>query len=384
MITAHHLKWATPLEADAIRARLNAPGVSEAAKALGISTASLEQRLVSVVIKAARAGYAPEVNQEHEVPKGYHVKGASTLYDAEGNVKLQWVKSQQDQEDKLQALREALSDMLTEYHGVAEPAPAPAYAMGDLLAVYPLGDAHLGMLSWAKETGVDYDLRIAEEQITDAIDRAVSSAMPAAHALVIDVGDFFHTDDSTNRTARSGNVLDVDSRYAKRASVGLRLKRRIIDRVLRRHAQVSVWNEQGNHDEHTSVMLGLAIKAIYEREPRVSVSINPGLFDFLRHGKCLIASTHGHTVKGAKLPLLMAARNSEAWGATRWRHWYLGHVHHADQQEYPGCTVQYVQALAPKDAWASGAGYDAERGQLVDIWHAERGRIATLYHGVGG
>src|SRR3990167_8897319 len=61
--------------------------------------------------QGARLGYAPENDLTHTVPDGYMLKGASTLYDADGTLKLQWVKSQVDYERQMEMFKEAVAEM---------------------------------------------------------------------------------------------------------------------------------------------------------------------------------------------------------------------------------------------------------------------------------
>ena len=61
----------------------------------------------------------------------------------------------------------------------------------------------------------DYDTTIAKQDLIAASDRLIASS-PASHeALILQLGDFFHMDSTTNATPASGNRLDVDTRFAR-------------------------------------------------------------------------------------------------------------------------------------------------------------------------
>ena len=49
--------------------------------------------------KEASRGWAPDHDWTHPVPDGHRVKGNSTLYDADGELAKQWVKSERDSDD---------------------------------------------------------------------------------------------------------------------------------------------------------------------------------------------------------------------------------------------------------------------------------------------
>lgn len=309
------------------------------------------------------------------VPEGYHVKGVSTYYDKHGNVRGQWVKSQKDQEHQIALLLDAVQEISEPFRGQSKKVRAPHKTQKDLMTVYPMGDPHLGMYAWAAETGNDFDLNIAEAHLVAAVDRLVSLAPASDTAVVLNLGDFFHSDSSDNQTRRSGNPLDVDTRWAKVLAVGIRTMRRCIDKALEKHKKVTVINEIGNHDDHSAIVLSLCLDQYYENNPRVTIDTSPSHFHWIRFGACLIGVTHGDNTKPAELPGIMAADRPKDWGATRYRYWYTGHVHHDSLKEFPGCVVETFRTLAPRDAWHHMNGYRAGRDMKCDVLHAKYGRI---------
>ena len=92
--------------------------------------------------------------------------------------------------------------------------PNPVSPIGnDLFAVYPLYDAHIGMLACGKETrGQNYDLKLAAQDMLKAfID--VSALVPRAdRAMVILGGDTLHINDGSNETPASHHKQDTDGR----------------------------------------------------------------------------------------------------------------------------------------------------------------------------
>jgi hypothetical protein len=346
-----------------------------AAEALGMSARRLRGLLSELERRAASRGWAPASDMTKPQPDGFHVKGVSTFYGADGELRGQWVKTSRDPDQRLQALMDAIQRVAEPFTGLADPVRPAAAHDADLLAVYPMGDPHLGMYAWSRETGNDFDLDIAERNLVTAVDHLVSLAPPAAEALVVNLGDFFHADNASNQTARSHHTLDVDTRWSKVLGVGIRTMRRCIDRALEKHARVTVICEIGNHDDHSAVMLALCLANYYEREPRVTIDTSPAKFHWYRFGRCLLGVTHGDTVKAEKLPGIMACDRAAEWGETTHRKFYTGHVHHDSLKEYPGVTVETFRTLAARDAWHHGAGYRSERDMKCDVWHREWGLV---------
>jgi len=385
------LGFGTEFERALIEALAEAGSLAAAAERMGVTTKSFRGHMAELERRAASRGWSPKHDMTKTTPDGYHVKGVSTYYrakrDESGDLVPgpdgapvfepagQWVKTQRDAEQKYQALVEAVQGIAEPFRGAANPVPAPARVSADYLNVIPLGDPHLGMYAWAQETGNHFDLDIAERQLVAAVDHLIALAPPADECLIIDLGDFFHSDTSDNRTARSGHALDVDTRWSKVLLAGIRTMRRCIDRALEKHNRVRVIIEIGNHDDHSSIMLALCLANYYEREPRVIVDTSPAKFHWHRFGKCLIGVTHGDTVKPDKLGPIMATDRPRDWGETLHRYWYCGHVHHDSLKEYPGVIVESFRTLAARDAWHHAAGYRSGRDLKLDVLHREHGRI---------
>lgn len=249
----------------------------------------------------------------------------------------------------------------------------PTISNSDLCAVYPMGDPHFGMYAWAAEAGEDFDLAIAERITYRAIDELVAAAPPAREAVILELGDFFHSDNSQNRTEASGHALDVDTRWARVLAIGLRAMVYVIKAALRKHARVTVRIVQGNHDTHSSSALALALDAHFRNERRVSIDLSPAPRWYYRFGRVLIGATHGHQCRPKNLPAAMASERSRDWGETEFRYFHFGHVHHKTVTEHPGCITESFRTLAPRDAWHAGQGYSAGRDMQCITYHRKYG-----------
>ena len=58
-------------------------------------------------------------------------------------------------------------------------------------------------------------------------------------------------------------------------------------KALLKHKTVNLVNAIGNHDSHSSLWLNIALKALYEHEPRVKVLDNEAQFQYFTFGKNL-------------------------------------------------------------------------------------------------
>lgn len=347
---------------------------------LGTDSANARKVVRQVKARAASKGYSPQHDMTHTVPDGYTVKGTSTLY-KEGEPVIQWVKTNQDAERQLEIMREMVEAITADVKPIP-PAPPPSHNFDHLMSIYPMGDPHLGLYCWAKETGDDFDLDIAERDLCAAVDYLVEQSPPSSRAILMNLGDFFHTENMDGTTSRSGNVLDMDTRFSHMVDVGIRTLRRCIDSMLRKHQTVEVINAPGNHDETLALFLPVLFRNLYENEPRIVVHGNECPRIYIEHGKCLVGAVHGHQTKDAGLIPVMAAEKSEAWGRTKYRVFFRGHQHHDSRVEYTGGVVEQVRTLAAGDAYAVGHGYLSGRDMKCIVMHKDYGEQSRFTCGI--
>jgi hypothetical protein len=306
------------------------------------------------------------------VPEKHAIKGVSTLLDADGSIKQQWVKTTAQDDERttwLDAIR-SMSETLPR----VESTPAPEYVDYDLLAVYPVGDPHVGLLAWHEDAGENFDLDIAERNLVAAFAHLVNLAPAAKRALLIFIGDNTHADGQSNTTTK-GTRVDVDGRTVKMARTIINAIRHAVRIVLTKHAEAEIKIERGNHDELLSAMIALALSLLYEDEPRVTVDVSPEVFHWYRFGACLIGTHHGDRVKPMDLLGVMAVDRKDDWSSTTHRRFYLGHLHHQIVKEVPGLICEYLPTLASSDAWHRSMGYRSQRAMYMDVFHRERGHV---------
>lgn len=352
-----------------------------AAKAVGVNDGTIRQAVDRVRYRAAKMGYAPEADMTKPTVGPYVVKGTSTLYDDEGNPRLQWVKTSLDKEAQLEIMKQAVEAICADVKPT-KAIPPPPDVNDQLISIYPWGDPHVGMYAWADEVGENFDLSIAEQDMCNAVDYLVERSPASRRGVLINLGDFFHYTNMMGTTERSGHILDRDSRTAKMIDVGVRIIRRCIERMREKHEIVELVNAPGNHDEVFAHFLNVMFRALYENEPRVVIHDAPTTRHYLIHGKCLIGVVHGHQTKDRDLAGIMATERPGEWGQTKHRVFFRGHHHHDNRVEYNGCIVEQMRTLAPGDAYAVGGGYLSGRDMKCIVMHSEFGEQMRLTCGI--
>lgn len=315
-----------------------------------ISTTERDGEVVSKSIKQRKAA-----GEQFAVPDGQQIRGVSALVDADGRVVAKWLKTGEERPDPAflaKVVREA-------FDGYRPAAPIILRRrdakIPERLAIYIIADSHLGLLTHVEETGEDNNLEIAVDRLRYCMVDLVEQTPPSEKALVINLGDAFHTDNNKNMTPASGNILDVASRIRKTAKAAVEIFRECIDMALVQHNEVIVKHLPGNHDPTTSIILETGSAIHYKHNPRVVVDEDQKDYFCLRYGRNLVGAHHGHRLnKPEEAAMLLANEYSEDWGDTDYRYWIQGHLHHSFKKEVGGILFEGFRTIAPPDAFHSG------------------------------
>jgi len=327
----------------------------------------------TVKARAAKYDFKSYHNKEGVTPDGFSIKGTSTLYDNEGNPKIQWVKTTVDSEKQMQGIKDYIEGLCVE---IPQATPAPAsrekYA-SDLLPTIFIGDAHIGMRAYGKETKHhDFDTGIATQQLREAVDYLSSKIEPAEQGMIVDVGDYTHSDGHSDTTT-AGTPLDVDTRYHSTMLQAAMCMRYMIGKMLEKCKTVTVVVARGNHNDNSSVAIQLMLSFYYEKEPRVNILDTKSYYHYIEYGNWLLGITHGNKQKPEALAGSMARDMAQAWGRTTHRMWCTGHYHKEAVKTLPGVKHKVFAALPPPDSWHSSHGFSGDGEMEMMTFRREGG-----------
>ena len=320
-----------------------------------------------------------EAGEPFEVPAGHTISHISSLVGPDNATILKWIKTREDAagtEDVVSALKATFDA----YQGKAPILKAPRNTDKDTLTIYNVADHHLGLLAWKPEVGANYDLKIAEKFLKDTLQNLVASAPASELGIILNLGDFVHSDSNENRTRRSGAVLDVEGRYAKVLQIGVSLLIFAVELLLTKHKRVLLRNIPGNHDPYAALALSIALACFFHGNKRVTVDTSPSSFWEYRFGKVLLASTHGDMTKPEDIAGVVAAYWPKDWGETEFRYAYMGHVHHRARGggEKAGLIWETFQSLTAKDSWHFTSGYASGRSMVAITHHKDQGEVSRV------
>jgi hypothetical protein len=378
MIDEKLMQYGTEREREYYLAVIKHGSNRKAAEALGCARRSVDKGIQNIKAKAARQGYAPEHDMTRQVPDGFHLRGTSTLYDADGNQKIQWVKTNIDQQRQQELMKEFIAGMCEEIPQTPAIEHSGKVCNSDLLNCYVITDYHLGALSWAPETGADWDLEIAEATLVEWFRQAIEQSPDAKTAVFAQISDFLHFDSFDAVTPASKHLLDAAGRFPNLVRVAIRVLRRVIAMLLAKHEAVHLIMADANHDPTSQVWIREFFYVMYELEPRITVDTSPSPYNAYEFGKVALFTHHGHKRKPANVSEVFVAQFREMFGRTKFAYAHMGHMHHVDMKENNLMIVEQHRTLSAPDAYSARGGWISGRDAKVITYHRNYGEVGRL------
>jgi len=347
-----------------------------------VGTPLKQSGLTSRLARYRKNGLLP-LDSGNTIGLGEQLKGTSTLYDQDGNVKIQWVKTDVAVEAKVSAIEKAVKAIAKKLRNKHTPVPfVNPNTLEDLATVYISNDIHFGALMWEPESGTDWDLDIASSTVNSAYDYLFNTSPDSAVGIVVDLGDLTEVDNYKNMTPHSGNILSVDSRFPKILKAAYTSLIYAVDQALLKHELVYFVNIAGNHDIVTGLAIREIIAAWFRNEPRVIVDISPTAIKYHQHGQTLLQFAHGDGMKMSHAGEVMAVDCQDIFSDTTARYSHFGHTHKDAVYDGRICKAESHRNLAPLNDWAAHKGFRRQLGTMKSITYSDKyGEISrNLYN----
>lgn len=266
-----------------------------------------------------------------------------------------------------------------------------SYKAGNRKYAYEISlpDVHFGKFSWSEESGEDYDLKIAAERFSNAIEHFLSIVdLSTVDRFIFPVGNDLINIDSRKGETTAGTRVDSDTRFFKIVKA---VKTILVETInkLSSIAPVDVVIVQGNHDYETMWMLGEMLEAYYHNTGGVSIDNAPRQRKYYQYGKNGFLYTHGNEEKHSDLGLIFATEQPDLWAScTATRMAKIGHFHKGKKlnfvsvDENTGFTLQILPSLSGTDFWHSSKGYMSKKAAKSFLYDKEQGLIAEYTYSI--
>jgi hypothetical protein len=311
--------------------------------------------------RATQGGAGPHyIPGSPVIPDPLRVKGTSTLSKTED--KLQWVKTDTDQE-RLQEIREqAAKAFFSEFPKIEIPELECGRRDKTLIPWFNIGDAHLGMIAYFRECGHSFNLDIGARELLAAFKMLVDKAPKTERCVINDLGDFTHYENWKGETEASGHALDNDGRFPKMVKVVSVVWREMVKYALKKFRYVDVLINQGNHSRTNDIHFAELIEVAFGHTKRVNVVPNQGKFLPYKMGNTFVVTHHSDKASGKKLADVILTTYAETVKKCQYIYCDTGHIHHRYvAKEYGIIEIESWNNLAPNDAHHHEAGWRSKQ-----------------------
>ena len=273
-----------------------------------------------------------------------------------------------------------------EKHSPSYPA-TPKNDKGNHLLVINPADIHIGKYANSEETGEEYNTDLAVKRVIEGVQGLIDKARGfEVEKILFCIGnDILHVDNVYNTTTK-GTPQDCDGKWWEHFEIALQLYVKCVE-MLREIAPVDCVHSMSNHDYQSGFHLAHALKAWFRLAEDVTVDAGVSHRKYYTYGSNLIGLEHGDGAKMDNLPMLMAHEQPKQWAETKYRYWYLHHLHHKikykwrDAKDFIGCTVEYLRSPSAADSWHSRKGYTGSPKAVEAFIHSKtQGQVARLTH----
>lgn len=252
--------------------------------------------------------------------------------------------------------------------------------------VIDIADLHLGKYASELESGKGYDSETAKHRAWEGLNGLLQkSAGFNFEQIVFVIGnDVLHTDNN-KRTTTGGTPQDTDKNWYENYIDARKLYIDCLD-VLLEIADVHVVHCPSNHDYMSGFMLADSIYCYYHAHPNITFDVGIKHFKYYKYGNSLIGASHGDGAKTDKLPLLMAQEVPQMWADTKFRYWYLHHIHHKDKRmtqigkDYNGVTIEFMRSPSGTDSYHHKNAYISPKAVEGKIHSKKYGQVSSLTH----
>jgi len=279
----------------------------------------------------------------------------------------------------------SIEDLISKYSPKYPTIDYPKREDGHLLIINP-ADVHIGKYADALETGEEYNVEIAKNRVREGVKGILRNAdgFNIDKILFCIGNDILHTDNTMGSTTRL-TPQDTDGKWYRHFTEALELYVEIVE-MLMQIAPVDCIHSMSNHDYMSGFHLAHALKSWYRNTDAVTVDADPKHRKYYTYKNSMIGLTHGDGAKLNNLPLHMAQEEPLMWSYTKYRYWYLHHLHHKQRYKFMtsfdniGVTVEFLRSPSGSDSWHYQKGYTGSVKAVEGFVHSEFGQIAHLTH----
>ena len=253
------------------------------------------------------------------------------------------------------------------YLQIETPKPKQYQVDSEILEI-DITDLHSGLLSYRKETGEDFDVKIACERLVNTCEELVARCKGKSFEKIViaSLGDIIHIDNNQGTTTK-GTPQDVDGRVERIVEHTFNAFIKCINMLLE-IAPIDFIYVKGNHDELVGCLFAFALKQVYKDNPYISFDISPNPQKAVMIYDCLVGFEHNSGNKNIASDWLVNDYRN-LFGKCKYAELHAGHLHSQITNERAnGVVVRNLPALCGTSSWERISHYRAYRALVCFVW----------------
>ena len=137
-----------------------------------------------------------------------------------------------------------------------------------------------------------------------------------------------------------------------------------------------------NHDSHSGFALAIALEKFFENSG-ITFDVTPNNRKYYQYGVNMFGFHHGDGARKTMLPMLMATEEPNMWSNSKYRYFYVHHVHHYTKEDMQGVTIETLRSPSEADKWHDDNGYTSGKMAVEGFLHeyntGELNKISKLF-----
>lgn len=242
-----------------------------------------------------------------------------------------------------------------------EPVKVKQINFGKNNVIVALSDMHFG------ETKLR-DLQEKLIEITQTLQKGYNKV------VVMNAGDFFHSDDMFSSRTISGTVLETVDMVAA-VNDAKAFMDTVFRSALENANEVEYQYVAGNHSSFEYFFNEYLIV----KYPEAKIVQHNDLSTAFMLDNVLIALAHGHKIKKNNLSQVISYEYRELWGKASEVHCFTGHYHQLESQTLNGVIVHQLGTPKKADTYERQNGWIASR-KLIQLFEFDSDKMKTVYY----
>lgn len=265
---------------------------------------------------------------------------------------------------------------------------------GKKVALVGISDVHYMKQCYDAFGNSIYDRKIAKERLFShakkIIDKYCSGGI-VPEKFILPIGaDNLHIDNIMQTTTRgTPQANSTDGSYRIELGPYLDMTMALVE-TFAQVAPTDVVLTPGNHDLHTSYLLGEFIKRLYEKDKRVEVIVRYHERVYIQYGTNCFILSHGDKISLARTKrevhkLIMSEARQQGIKPNDIQEWIFAQQHlHKEEQIDLGGMVEFIifPSMSEADDWHSDSGYvGSKKNSMLVVYDYKSGKDTVVYAG---